>query len=164
MAVLLLLLAFIGGGVVADLVLENTTGGEVTVLNQTVTGHTLGTLLAMAAALGLVIGLLLVASMGSTKARRARRRQLRSIRAGMQHQVAQSYGEQAGPLDAMFSPREPAGELGEPAGPADLGTTRWAPEQPDGQQPQFRHDDTRRAVHPRDDPDRWFGPSNQRGQ
>jgi hypothetical protein len=169
MAAFLFLLAVIGGGVVADLVLENTAGGEVSVLNQTVTGHTQGTLLALVAGLGLVVGLLLVASMGSTKRRRARRKQLRSIRAGIQHHVAEPDGEQAGLPDSLLRLQEPGGELGERARPADLGGERWV-DQPDGRRvapepashPQRRHDQTRRAVHLREDPDPWFGPSSER--
>jgi hypothetical protein len=172
MAVLLLLLAIIGGGVVADLVLENTADGEVSVLNQAVTGHTQGTLLALAAGLGLVVGLLLVASMGSTKTRRARRRQLRSIRAGVQQHPTQPDGEHANQADEFFGLQQPGGERGEPARPADLGGERWA-EQPDGRRAapeptkhhlQPRHDQARRAVHRRDDPDPWFRPSSERAR
>jgi hypothetical protein len=170
MAVLLFLLAVIGGGVVADLVLENTAGGEVTVLNQAVSGHTQGTLLALAAGLGLVVGLLLVASMSSTKTRRARRKQLRSIRAGMQHHLTQPDGEHADQADEFFGLQQPGGELGEPARPADLGGEQWA-DRPDGRRaapeptnhrPQPRQDHTSRAVHRRGDPNPWFGPSSER--
>jgi hypothetical protein len=172
MAVFLFLLAVIGGGVVADLVLENTAGGEVSVLNQTVSGHTQGTLLALAAALGLVVSLLLVASMGLTKRRRARRKQLRSIRAGMPHHVAEPDGEQAGLPYRLFRLQETGGVLGERARPANLGGDRWvdqpddrgvAPE-PASHHPQPRHDQARRAVHLREDPYPWFGPSNQRAR
>jgi hypothetical protein len=170
MAVFLFLLAVIGGGVVGDLVLENTAGGKVSVLNQTVTGHTQGTLLALAAALGLVVGFLLVASMGSTKRRRARRKQLRSIRAGMQHHVAEPEGEQARLPYRLSRLQETGGVLGERARPAELGGERWV-DQPDGRRvapepashhPQLRHDQTGRAVHLREDPYPWFRPSSER--
>ena len=80
MAALFLLLALIGGALVGDLVWENTTAGELTVLDRAVTGYPQGWLLAAAAAIGFVTALLLVASRGSTRARRARRRQLRSMK------------------------------------------------------------------------------------
>jgi hypothetical protein len=76
MAVLLFLLALLGAGVVADLVVENTGTGVITVLHQPVTGYRDGLLLAMAAALGLVLGLLLVGSLSLRRTRRARRQRL----------------------------------------------------------------------------------------
>ena len=63
MAALLLLLVIIGASVAADLVVENTGSGAITVLGHPVTGYRDGLLLAMAAALGLVIGLLVVGSL-----------------------------------------------------------------------------------------------------
>jgi hypothetical protein len=80
MAAFFLLLAMIGGALVGDLIWENTTAGEVSVLDRTVAGYPQGWLLAAAAAIGFVTALLLVASMGSTKARRRRRRELRSLK------------------------------------------------------------------------------------
>ncbi len=77
MAALLLLLAIIGASVVADLVVENTGAGAVTVLGHPITGYRDGLLLAMAAALGLMLGLLLVGSLSLRRARRVRRKQLR---------------------------------------------------------------------------------------
>jgi uncharacterized membrane protein YciS (DUF1049 family) len=77
MAALLLLLAILGASVVADLVVENTGSGAITVLHHPITGYRDGLLLAMTAALGLVIGLLVVGSLSLRRTRRARRRQLR---------------------------------------------------------------------------------------
>jgi malonyl CoA-acyl carrier protein transacylase len=71
MAGFLFLVAAIGAVVVADLVLENPAAGEATVFTQPVSGHSQGELLATAAALGFVVALLLVASLGSTHRRRA---------------------------------------------------------------------------------------------
>jgi hypothetical protein len=85
MAVFFLLLAIMGGIVLADLVRENPTAAEVTVFNQPVSGHSEGWLLAMAAALGVVTTLLL-GSFGSTKKRRGRRRQLRALRTSLRRQ------------------------------------------------------------------------------
>jgi uncharacterized membrane protein YccC len=77
MAALFLLLAIVGAIVVADLVLENTATGAITVLNHPITGYRDGLLLAMAAALGFVVGLLVVASVSMRRTRRTRRKQLR---------------------------------------------------------------------------------------
>ena len=68
MAAFLFLLALIGGALVGDLVWENTSAGDVTVLGRTVDGYPQGWLLSAAAALGFVVALLLVASVSSTKA------------------------------------------------------------------------------------------------
>jgi uncharacterized membrane protein YccC len=77
MAALFLLLAIAGTAVVADLVLENTGTGTITLLHHPITGHSHGLALAVVAALGLVIGLLLVGSLSLRWTRRARRKQLR---------------------------------------------------------------------------------------
>jgi hypothetical protein len=80
MAALFLLLAILGGALVGDLVWENTSNGEVTVLDRTLVSYPQGWLLAAAAAVGFVTALLLVASVSSTRGRRDRRRQLRAMR------------------------------------------------------------------------------------
>ena len=85
-AFVLFVLAVAGGVVVADLVRENPTAGQVTVFGQTVGGYPEGWLLAIAAGLGFVAALL-VASVNSTKGRRARRKQLRGLRQGLEDQV-----------------------------------------------------------------------------
>jgi hypothetical protein len=77
MAALFLLLVIAGTAVVADLVLENTGTGTITVLHHPITGYHDGLLLAVAAALGLVIGLLVIGSLSLRRTRRARRKQLR---------------------------------------------------------------------------------------
>jgi hypothetical protein len=59
MAVLLLLLAIVGAVLVGDLVVENIAAGDVTVWHYPITGYSEGQLLAMAAALGFVLGLLM---------------------------------------------------------------------------------------------------------
>ena len=86
MAAFFLLLALIGAALVGDLMWENTTAGEVTVLDRTVAAYPQGWLLAAAAAIGFVVALLLVASVSSTKARRNRRRQFRSMKRSMPEQ------------------------------------------------------------------------------
>jgi hypothetical protein len=114
MAGLLLLVAALGGVLVADLVLENPSAWEVIVVNQLVSGSRQGVLLAMTAALGFVVALLLVASASSTQRRRARRTQLRPIRAGRQRQAAAPAWEQPGLLDGWFGCQVTVGDLGQP--------------------------------------------------
>jgi cobalamin biosynthesis Mg chelatase CobN len=115
MAVFFFLLASIGGVVVADLALENPTASEATVFTRPISSYRQGVLLAMAAALGLVVALLLVASMSSTQRRRARRKQLHAVNAGRQRQVAAPEREQTSLLDEWFGRHVPPGDLGQPA-------------------------------------------------
>jgi uncharacterized membrane protein YciS (DUF1049 family) len=89
MAILLFLLAIAGGVLVGDLVLENTDPGSVTVLDRTFTGYTQGQLLAAVAALGLVIGALVVASLSLRKSRRVRVRELRQAERDLTDEVAE---------------------------------------------------------------------------
>jgi hypothetical protein len=115
-AFFLFVLAVAGGVVVADLVWENTAAGQITVFHHTVSGYPEGWLLAIAAGLGFVVALLLVASMNATKGRRARRKQLRRLRRGLEHQVAPK-PDHGRLLDDFFGPDEPPRQL---SGPADL--------------------------------------------
>jgi len=114
MAVFLFLVASIGAVVVADLLLENPTPGEATVFNQPISGSSQGVLLAMAAALGSVVALLLVASMSSTRTRPGRRKQLREISSGRQRHAAAPAREQTSLLDEWFGRHVPRGDLGQP--------------------------------------------------
>jgi hypothetical protein len=136
MAAFLFLLAIIGGALVGDLVWENTTAGEVTVLDRTLVSYPQGWLLAGAAALGFVIALLLVASVGSTRRRRDRRRQLRSLKHQPQREAIEPEQESANWLDESSSRDETVGDAGEPLGP---------PSEP-------LYERTRRTVRERDDP------------
>jgi hypothetical protein len=106
MAAFLLLLALLGVALVGDLVWENTTNGEVTVLDRTLVSYPQGWLLAAAAAVGFVTALLLVASVSSTKGRRNRRRQLRALKRE-QHDPGFE-PDHAGWLEERFDPRETA--------------------------------------------------------
>jgi hypothetical protein len=127
MAVFFLLLAMIGGALVGDLIWENTTAGKITVLDRTVTGYPQGWLLVAAAAIGFVIALLLVASVSSTKARRNRRRQFRSMKhdlaagiVGPPRDGGRCRQAVASPIGAVVR----AGEAGPPArGPSSAVTT-----------------------------------------
>jgi hypothetical protein len=125
MAALLLLLAIIGGIVVGDLVLENTTVGDVTMLHYTITGYSEGLLLAMAAALGFVLGLLVVVSVSTTRTRRARRKQRRTAGRALHSRMAELERENAR-LREELARDERVGHLGELASPADLGSTSRA--------------------------------------
>jgi len=125
----LFVLAVAGAAVVADLAWENPTTGQLTVFNQTVGGYPEGWLLAIAAGLGLVVALLLVASVNSTKRRWARRKQLRSLRQGLEDQVAAPEPDHARLLDGFFGPEQPSHHLGGPARPVELKSEdrdRWA--------------------------------------
>jgi uncharacterized membrane protein YciS (DUF1049 family) len=93
MAALLMLLAIIGASVVADLVVENSGSGAITVLGHPLTGYRDGLLLAMAAALGLVIGLLVIGSLSLRRSRQVRRRQLRSAERELRGQLLKLEGE-----------------------------------------------------------------------
>jgi hypothetical protein len=110
MAAFFFLLALIGGALIGDLVWENTGAGEATVLGRTVDSYPQGWLLSAAAALGFVVALLLVASVSSTKARRARRRQLRAMNREPQHRDVEPEGEYARWLDESFGPRTVAAD------------------------------------------------------
>jgi hypothetical protein len=130
-AFVLFALAVAGGVTVADLAWENPAAGQVTVFHHTVGGYPEGWLLAIAAGLGFVVALLLVASVNSTKGRRARRKQLRGLRRGLEDQVVASEPDHTRLLDEFFGPEEPSGQLGAPARPAD----------PRGEGPESRAED-----------------------
>jgi uncharacterized membrane protein YciS (DUF1049 family) len=100
-AVLLLLLASIGGVVVDGLVLENSAAGTVTVLDHSFTGYRQGQLLAMAAGVGLVLGLLVVGSLSLRRTRRARRRQLRRTERELRGQLLELQRENSGLRDEL---------------------------------------------------------------
>ena len=139
-AFVLFVLAVAGAVVVADLVWENTTIGQIAVFHYAVTGYPQGWLLAIAAGIGFVVALLLVASVNSTKRRRARRKQLARLRHGREDQMAAPEPDHARLLDAFFGPEEPSRHLGGPARPAQLrgerpsspadGHQRWVTPQP----------------------------------
>jgi hypothetical protein len=119
-AFVLFLVAVAGAVVVVDLVWENTTVGQITVFHHTVTGYPEGWLLAIAAGLGFVVALVLVASVNSTKGRCARRKQLAGLRHGREDQMVAPEPDHARLLDTFFGPEEPSRHLGGPARPADL--------------------------------------------
>jgi uncharacterized membrane protein YciS (DUF1049 family) len=89
MAILLFLLAIAGGVLVGALTLENTGAGSVTLLDRSFTDFSQGQLLAVAAALGFVIGLLVVGSLSLRRSRRVRRRELRQAERDLTEDVAE---------------------------------------------------------------------------
>jgi hypothetical protein len=128
MAVFLFLLAITAGAVVGVLVTENTTAATVTVFGQTISGYTHGQLLAMAAALGFIVALLLAASVGSRKARRTRRRALRTAKREVQEQMAGLEDENLSLWDKLADPEETGRRGSEPGGDPDLRRDPWTSE------------------------------------
>jgi hypothetical protein len=113
MAAFFLLLAILGGALVGDLVWENTSLGEATVFDRTLVSYPQGWLLAATAALGFVIALLLVASVSSTKGRRQRRRQLRSMKHRLDGEGVETELEHASWLEQSLGRHETAADPGE---------------------------------------------------
>jgi uncharacterized integral membrane protein len=140
MAAFFFLLAIAGGALVGDLVWENTDAGEVTVLDRTLVSYPQGWLLAGAAVLGSVIALLLVASVSSTRGRRDRRRQLRSLKHQPQPGGIEPEQEYASWLDESFGRDEAAGERR-------------------GRQSDPLYEQARRPAHQRDDPRQQWPPA-----
>jgi uncharacterized membrane protein YccC len=127
MAALLLLLAIIGASVVADLVVENPGTGAITVLHQPITGDRDGLLLAMAAALGLVIGLLVVGSVSLRRTRRAHRKQLRQAERELRGQLLELEGENTRLRDELARRDSAARRVAGVAAAADLHPPAAAP-------------------------------------
>jgi hypothetical protein len=130
----LFVVAVAGAVVVADLAWESPTAGQLTVFHHTVSGYPEGWLLAIVAGLGCVVALLLVASVNSTRRRRARRTQLRRLRQGLEDQVAAPEPDHARLLDGFFGPEQPSRHLDGPAWPVELESEdrerRVKPDQP----------------------------------
>jgi uncharacterized membrane protein YciS (DUF1049 family) len=126
MALLLLLLAIVGAVLVGDLVVENTAAGDVTVWQHSITDYSQGQLLAMAAALGFVLGLLVVGSVRMRRTRRARRRQLRTAERDLTAQLAELERENASLREELAHLDPPVRRPGAAATPADLGTASTA--------------------------------------
>jgi uncharacterized membrane protein YccC len=149
MAALLLVLAIIGAGVVGDLVLENTTTGAITVLDHPVTGYSHGLLLAMAAAIGFVVGLLVVGSMSLRRTRRARRRQLRNAERELSGQLLELERENTGLREELARRDQAARRLAGVAAAADLeapAAARRVPSPPADRQGEPVYEEARRVA------------------
>ena len=120
MALLFLLLVIIGAAVVGDFVLENTGADAITVLHHPITGYSSGLLLAMAAALGFVVGLLVVGSVSMRRTRRARRRQLRRAERELSSQLLRLERENTRLRDELVRRDSAPRRLVEVAAAADL--------------------------------------------
>jgi hypothetical protein len=95
MAVLFLLLAVLVGVVIGDAVLENSTGGTVTLFDRSFDQLSDGELLAVFAGLGFLLAVFLFLAFGSSRARRTRRRELRSARRDAESRVDELQHENA---------------------------------------------------------------------
>src|SRR6266566_5023643 len=95
MAVFFLLLAVIVGVVIGDSVVANTDASSVQLFNQTITRFTQGQLLVIAAAAGFVFASLLFLAWGSSKNRRLRRRERRTVHRDMEGRIGELERENA---------------------------------------------------------------------
>jgi uncharacterized integral membrane protein len=95
MAAILLVLAVADAALLANVALANTSAGSLTVFDQTITGFSQGQLLLLAAGLGLLLALFLGIAWSSSSARRAKRRELRAARRGLEGRVAELQRENA---------------------------------------------------------------------
>jgi outer membrane murein-binding lipoprotein Lpp len=163
MAVLLLLLAVVVGILVGDLVLENPAAGSATVLNHPISGYSEGQLLAMAAALGFVLGLLVVGAASLRRTRRARRRQLRTAERDLTAQLAELERDNASLRQELAHRDRPLARPAEAATPGELGSA-WTASVAERQAGVLRmpvdgpakpvYEQARRAAHLRSDLDR----------
>jgi hypothetical protein len=163
MALLLLLLAIVGAVLVGDLVVENTAAGDVTAWQHSITGYSQGQLLAMAAALGFVLGLLVVGSVRMRRTRRARRRQLRTAERDLTAQLAELERENASLREDLAHLDPPVRRPDAAAVPADLSIASAAPtaerrtrvrSTPVDRHPEPVYEEARRAARLRSDLDR----------
>ena len=122
MALLLLLLAVVGGILVGDLVLENPAPGAVTVLQHPISGYSEGQMLATVAALGFALGLLMVGAASLRRTRRERRRQLRTAERHLTAQQAKLERENASLREELADRDRTLARPVAAARPGDLGS------------------------------------------
>jgi hypothetical protein len=155
MAVLLFLLALAGGALVGDLVLENTADGSVTVLDRSFTGFSEGQLLAAAAAVGFLVGVLAVGSLTLRRSRRVRRKELRRAEEDLSADVAELERENKSLRDELARRAAVARRPGAGAMPADLASGSMGPggerrtraySDPADRQPEPVYDEARRVA------------------
>jgi hypothetical protein len=95
MAALFLVLAVIDAVVLGDAVLANTSATTVSLFNYSIPGFTHGQLLLLAAGLGLLGALLLLAAWSWSGVRRAKRREERAVQRDLEGKVAELERENA---------------------------------------------------------------------
>lgn len=120
MAVFFLLLAVIVGVVIGDAVVANTGAGSVEVFNQTITRFTQGQLLVIAAGAGFVFAELLFLAWGSSRNRRDKRRERRSVQREMEGRIGELERENAD-LRGGVDPDRRTSRVGKIAGAQDTG-------------------------------------------
>jgi hypothetical protein len=91
------------------------------------TGYSQSQLLAMAAALGFVVGLLAISSVSMRRTRRARRRQLPTVERDLTAQLAELERDNASLRNELVHRDPPLRHPGAAAMPAGLGTVSSAP-------------------------------------
>jgi len=136
MAAIFLLLAVLIGVVLVDAVLENTTTASITLFDRSFDQLSTGELLVTFAGLGFLLTLFLFLAFGSSRTRRARRKELRSARRDAEGRV----GELERENEKLRQELERAGRVGR-LGPeervgATNATTTQAPVQRGGTPPQ----------------------------
>jgi hypothetical protein len=146
MAVLLFLLAIAGGVLVGDLVMENTAAGSVTVLDRSLTGYSQGQLLAAVAAVGFLVGVLIVASVTLRRSRRVRRRELRQAEQDLTAEVAELERENRGLRDELARRTQLQRHPAAGAMPSAGDRRARAYSAPADRQPEPVYDEARRAA------------------
>jgi hypothetical protein len=146
MAVLLFLLAIAGGVLVGDLVMENTAAGSVTVLDRSLTGYSQGQLLAAVAAVGFLIGVLMVVSVTLRRSRRVRRRELRQAEQDLTAEVAELERENRGLRDELARRTQLQRHPGAAAMPPAGDRRARAYSAPTDRHPEPVYDEARRAA------------------
>jgi hypothetical protein len=154
MAVLFLLLAVLVGVVIGDAVLENSTAGTVTLFDRSFDQLSFGELLAVFAGLGFLLAVFLFLAFGSSRARRTRRRELRSARRDAESRVDELEHENARLRDELARAGR-VGRLGHEERTVPTAPPVGAPQGPP--QPTSRHTeriDDRTVAPPPRPPDR----------
>jgi hypothetical protein len=136
MAAIFLLLAVLVGVVLVDVVLENTTTATITLFDRSFDQLSTGELLATFAGLGFLLAVFLFLAFGSSRTRRARRKELRSARRDAEGRVGELERENE-QLRQELERAQRTGRLGreQPVG-ATNATTTQAPVQRGGMPPQ----------------------------
>jgi HAMP domain-containing protein len=137
MAAIFLLLAVLIGVVLVDVVLENTTTASITLFDRSFDQLSTGELLITFAGLGFLLTLFLFLAFGSSRSRRARRKELRSARRDAEGRV----GELERENEKLRQELERAGRMGRLGHPEERvgaanATTTQAPVQRGGTPPQ----------------------------